>query len=501
MSEMIVRMEWTSKAFPGVQALDKVTFTCRKGEVHALVGENGAGKSTLIKILGGVFQPDEGKIVLQGKEIVFKTPNEAQRAGINIVHQEFNLVPYMTVAENIFLGQERRYVHLGFINSSELRHQAEEILDLIGFYLDPDSLVINLSAAQQKIVEIAKVLATKAIILVVDEPSAPFSREELKGLFKLINRLKNEGTTIIYISHRLEEIFEIADSVTVLKDGKKIATRDIQEVDEDDIIKMMIGRELGDMFPKKSSKIKREKILSIRNLSREGTLYNINLDLYKGEILGIAGLKGHGQRVLLKTIFGVYSKDKGEILIDGKKAKINGPKDAKNYRMALITDKKEVEGLCPALSVRQNTALPTLDKRQYFGFIKTQQEIEAVKKAISDLSIQTPSLSKIVRYLSGGNKQKVVIGKWLIDNPRIVLFIDPTMGIDVGTKAELYHLMRQLAETNEIGILVVSSEMKEMLGLCDRVVVMHNGRIAAEFSAEEASEEKIMRAAVGKDMK
>lgn len=493
----IVRMESVSKRFPGVQALDHVSVSCKKGEIHALVGENGAGKSTLIKILGGVFPPDSGRIYLGGKEVTFKSPHAARRAGLNIIHQEFSLVPYMSIAENILLGQEDCN-RLGLVKSAALRRRATQALDMVNVRLDTDTLVINLSASQQKLVEIAKALAATPDILVVDEPTAPLTKRETLDFFQVLKALKEHGTTVIYISHRLEEIFQIGDRVTVLKDGKKVCTKSIDETDEDDLIRMMIGRDLGDMFPAKAMTPKREVILSIRHVERRDELFDINLDLHKGEILGIAGLKGQGQDVLLKTIFGALPKHNGEIKIDGKQARIGSPAQAIASGMALLTDKRALEGLCPLLSVLDNLALPTLNKRQHLGVIKRSEEETTVEKTIKDLNIQTPSLSKLVKFLSGGNQQKIVVGKWLMADPRIVLFIDPTVGIDVGAKTELYRLMRELAEERDIGVLVVTSDMLELLGLCDRMLVMYEGRIVTEVWGKDATEEVIMRAAVGR---
>jgi ribose transport system ATP-binding protein len=493
----IVKMVSVSKRFPGVQALENVTVSCKKGEIHALIGENGAGKSTLIKILGGVFPPDSGHIQLRGDDVAFKSPHAAQVAGINIVHQEFSLVPYMSVTENILLGQETCN-RFGLVRAAIMRQRALEALHLVSVELDPDDLISNLSASQQKLVEIAKALTANPDILVVDEPTAPLTKSETLDFFEVLRASKEKGTTIIYISHHLEEIFQIADRVTVLKDGKKVATKAVGDINEDDLIRMMIGRELGDMFPQKRINPRRENILSIRGLERRQELYDINLNLRKGEILGVAGLKGQGQDVLLKTVFGALPKDSGKIEVDGRPFDIRSPAQAIRAGMALVTDKRASEGLCSLLSVRDNLALPTLKKRQHLGIIEKGKEDVTIKKNVTDLDIQTPSLRKLVKFLSGGNQQKIVVGKWLIAEPQIILFIDPTVGIDVGAKTELYRLMRQLAEKRDMGVLVVTSDMLELLGLCDRILVMYGGRIVAEISGQDATEEEIMRAAVGR---
>lgn len=492
----IVQMDAVSKHFPGVQALDNVTFACHKGEIHALIGENGAGKSTLIKILGGVFPPDSGHISVRGEQVCFKSPHEAQQSGIKIVHQEFSLIPSMSVTENILLGQEE--CRFGFVNASKLRQHALQALELAHARIDPDIWVSHLNAGQQKLVEIAKALTTTPDILVVDEPTAPLTKQETQDFFQVLKKLRQAGTTIIYISHRLEEIFQIADRVTVLKDGKKVDTKTIGETNEDNVIRMMIGRELGDMFPEKIASSRQEPLLSVRRLNYKDELRDIQFDLYKGEILGIAGLEGQGQDILLKTIFGVFPKDDGDLHIAGRPMEIRSPARAIEAGMALVTDKRGSEGLCLELSVRDNLALPTLHTRQHLGVIDSNRENSIVHDSVAHLQIRTPSLKQLVKFLSGGNQQKIVVGKWLIAHPRIMLFIDPTAGIDVGAKTELYRLMRELADQQGLGVLVVTSDMLELLGLCDRILVMYQGRLVHEIPGNEATEEQIMRAAVGK---
>ncbi|MFW6138288.1 MAG: sugar ABC transporter ATP-binding protein [Spirochaetota bacterium] len=493
----IISTESVSKQFPGVKALDNVSISCTKGEIHALVGENGAGKSTLIKLLGGVFNPDSGKIYLKGEEVAFKTPNDAQKAGINAVHQELVLVPYMSVAENILLGQETCN-SIGLVRSKVVRRNAGQALSMINAALNTNELVVNLDATQQKLVQIAKSLVSNPDILIVDEPTAPLGRKETADFFKALQELKRKGTTVIYISHRLEEIFQIADRVTVLKDGRKIDTKVVGDTDEDSLIRMMIGRQLGDMFPQKSTRKKMEKILSVHHVERNTELYDVSFDLHRGEILGIAGLKGQGQDILLKAIFGVLPPHNGWIEIEGEKVNIKTPAESISYGMALITDKRGEEGLCPLLNVEQNLCLPTLNKRQYLGVINIKEEKSEVGRIIEDLRIQTPTFKKLVKFLSGGNQQKIIIGKWIIAKPKIILFIEPTLGIDVGTKAELYKLIHDMAEKLGLGVILVTSDMLELLGLCDRILVMYQGKISGEFESKSATEEKIMKAAVGR---
>jgi ABC-type sugar transport system ATPase subunit len=495
-SSEIVKMDAVSKAFPGVLALDRVTFNCAKGEIHALVGENGAGKSTLIKILGGVFPPDSGSIFLNDQKMSFKSPHAAQRAGIMIVHQEFSLVPYMSVTDNILLGQE--YCRFGLVKSRAMRQKAAQALKMVKAPVAPDSLVIDLSASQQKLVEIAKALVANPDILIVDEPTAPLNKTETVDFFNVLAELKAQGSTIVYISHHLEEIFQIADRVTVLKDGKKVSTKQIGDSHIDELIRMMIGRELGDMFPEKEQRPRQDPILSVRNIGRANELYDISFELQKGEILGIAGLQGQGQDTLLRTIFGALEKNTGDIVIEGRPEAVKNPKQAIAAGMSLVTDKRGSEGLCLDLSVRNNLALPTIKQRRWFGTILTKEEDAVLQNTISDLNIQSSAYSKIVKFLSGGNQQKIVVGKWLIADPRIMLFINPTTGIDVGAKTEFYRHMRRFAKKRDIGIVMVTSDMLELLGLCDRILVMYDGRIVSEIDGEKATEEDIMRAAVGR---
>jgi len=501
MTETIVRMESISKTFPGVKALDAVTVEVRKGTVHAIVGENGAGKTTLIKILVGALRPDRGEIILKGRRVFFKSPADAQRERISVVHQESMLVPYLSVAENIFIGQNRRFSHFGFINMRELYRRAEEILNSVGANLDTELLISELTPSEQKQVEIAKALVTDPEILILDEPTAPLSERETQALFRIIRRLKKEGKSIVYISHRLEEIFQIADLVTVLKDGKLVDTVFISEVDKDRVVSMTVGRKIDTAFPERPAVRTREKVLSVRNLTRGNMLKGVSFDLYRGEILGIAGLKGQGQESLLRAIFGIYpkgKKDRGEIYLFGEKLNINSSLQAMKSGIVFLSERRNEEGLCLTLPVRHNIALPSMDKRQYLEVIKWEEETRAVKKMVSDLKIRTPSLAQAVEYLSGGNRQKVVIGKWLLTEPYIFLVDEPTVGIDVETKVELYHLFRRLSNQG-VSILMASSDLIEILGLCDRILVMYNGRIVKEFKGGEVTEQEVAKAMWGEE--
>ena len=495
MADNILEMRNISKAFPGVQALDNVFFKCEKGEVIALVGENGAGKSTLMKVLVGVYQPDKGEIILRGKRVKVANPREAQKLGISIIYQEFNLLPYLNVAENILLGREP---HRGpIMNVSELYSQADEWLKGLGIDLDPQTPVYKLSVAQQQMVEITKALSLNANLIIMDEPSSSLSGHELNSLFERIHLLQDKGITVIYISHRLDEIFEVADRVTVLKDGKLMGTLDCKVTEKSTLIRMMVGRTLDETYPEKAEiGVDRKEVFSVAGLSSEGKFQDINFKVHKGEVLGIAGLVGSGRTELAKAIFGAEPRDKGEIYLNGERVGIDTPNKAIKSGMGFVTEDRRKEGLVIGLSVRKNITLPSLSRIARLGFIDSKEERKKVKGLVRDLDIKTPSIDWEVEYLSGGNQQKVILAKWLTAMPQFIIFDEPTRGIDVGAKAEIYHLMRELAKKG-ITILMISSELPEILGMCDRILVMHEGRIAGELPSKKATEEEIMFLATG----
>ncbi|MEE9192033.1 MAG: sugar ABC transporter ATP-binding protein [Candidatus Aerophobetes bacterium] len=484
------------KVFPGVRALNKVDFTLYEGEIRALVGENGAGKTTLVKILSGVYQPDQGEIFLRGDKAIIPDPYQAQHMGISIVYQELNLIPYMSVARNILLGREPR-TSLGFVNSPKLVGEADKLMAMLDLSLDADSLIYELPVAQQQMVAIVRALSANPDILILDEPTASLSEHEVKHLFEVMRNLKNKGVSIIFISHRLEEVFRIADSATVLKDGELVATRGVQEINQGELIRMMVGREFVNIFPQKGGlDIKEDVVFSLRGLTRRGALKDINLDLRRGEVVIVAGLRGQGQRELVRAIFGVDPIDKGEIHLEGRKIQINSPRDAIRAGIGFLSDDRKTEGLVLCRSIRENVALPTLGERKVWGFINRKEEKEAVASQVKALDIRTTSIEQEAQFLSGGNQQKLIIAKWLLGNPRVIIFDEPTVGIDVGTKIEIYHRLRRLAQEGT-GILIVSSDMIEIIGMSDRVLVMFEGEIVAEIPAEKMSEEKIMAAAAG----
>jgi ribose transport system ATP-binding protein len=484
-----VEMRNITKVFPGVVALDDVNFECYNGEVHAVVGENGAGKSTLMKILSGVYQPDSGEIKINGKTVTIDSPYEAQQLGISIIYQELNLLADLNVAENVFLGREPRN-RFGLLDNSSLENQAYAILHRLGVEINPRTSLKRLNIAQQQMVEIAKALSLNAQIVIMDEPSATLGGADLKRLFEVIDNLKKQGVTVIYISHRLAEIFEVADRVTVFKDGKVVGTSPVTEIDRPTLVRMMIGRVFSETFPIRDCTAG-EEVLSIKGLSSGEVLRDINLSVCRGQIVGLAGLTGSGRTELAQAIFGVRPIDKGEILIAGKPVRITNPQDALKNSIGYLTEDRNEEGLVLGLSVRHNAALPSLDQRQRWGIVNRTKEETMVKQKVDELAIRAPSINQDVEFLSGGNRQKVVLAKWLITNPDLLIFDEPTRGIDVGAKSEIWNLMRELARQGK-AILMISSELHEVIGMSDRIFVMHRGRIVGELPGDSATEEQVM---------
>ncbi len=483
------------KSYPGVEALKGVHLNVEAGEVHALVGENGAGKSTLMKILAGAETMDSGEIRLDGRPVTVSDPIRAQQLGIRMIYQEFNLVPQLSVAENIFLGREPVHRKTGFVSWKKMHREAEKILKKLNVSLDVRLPVSVLSVAGQQMVEIARALSQNAKLIVMDEPSATLTDHELTNLFRTIRELSASGVAVIYISHRLEEIFQICQRVTVLRDGSWIATEPLKNLDRERIVQMMVGREIGQEFPKGKAP-RGEVLLELKDVHSGQRLKNISLKVHAGEVVGIAGLVGSGRTELAKTILGLYPVDSGEMLWGGKPRQIRSPREAVETGIALIPEDRKREGLVLALSVRQNATLSSLKKFLRWGVIRRRKETQSVSKVIRDLRIKTPSPEQQVRYLSGGNQQKVVLAKGLLTDSRLLIFDEPTRGIDVGAKQEIYHLMNRLAKDG-MGIVMISSELPEVLGMSDRILVMHEGSIQGELTREEATQEKIMTLATG----
>ncbi|MGQ9623582.1 MAG: sugar ABC transporter ATP-binding protein [Candidatus Caldatribacteriaceae bacterium] len=491
----VLHFENLTKRFPGVVALDGVTFSVRRGEVHALVGENGAGKSTLIKIVTGVYQKTSGEVFFEGKPVNFLNPYEALRHGIAAIYQEFNLIPALTVAENIFMGHHfvRRNV---FVDWNRIRQEAQKLMRFLDADIDVDQKVRDLGVAKKQVVEIAKALSHQARVLIMDEPTATLAQKEIEGLFRIIRFLKSEGVTIIYISHRLEEIYEVCDTVTVLRDGHHIATKDVKDVNMEDLIRMMVGREVVEKFPRVVHTAG-EEVLRVEGLTRRGVLENISFALRKGEILCIAGMVGSGRTELLRAIYGVDPIDEGKIYVRGREVEIRSPLDAINHGIALLPEERKVQGLVLLLSVLDNLGLPVLPSISVRGFVNDLRLRSIAQDMVNHMNIKTPSLYQKVMYLSGGNQQKVVLGKWFARKCDIYLFDEPTRGIDVGAKVEIYHLMNRLLERGA-SIIMVSSELPEVLAMSDRILVMREGRIVGELHKEEATKEAILRLALGR---
>jgi ribose transport system ATP-binding protein len=493
-SRSALEMRHIRKTFPGVVALDDMHLDLREGEVHVLLGENGAGKSTLMKILSGAYRKDSGQIFLRGEEVEIQGPKHAQKLGIGIIYQELNLVPYLTAGENVFLGREPRRIP-GVIDQKALFAAAQEILDRLGLSINARTLVSELGVAEQQMVEVAKALSLNARILIMDEPTSALTEQEITELFATIRRLKAKGVSIIYISHRMDELFAIGDRVTVFRDGLYIGTESIAAVDQRKLIRMMVGRSLEDQYPKRRAKVG-EALLKVDGLTNNDLLQNISFSLHRGEVLGIAGLMGSGRTALARALFGVEKYLSGTISVHGKPEKFRTPRQAINRGLGYLTEDRKSQGLVLVLSVKDNICLPSVEQFSRFGIVDEQLEREAADKYVRELRIKTPTTHQPVVYLSGGNQQKVVLSKLLCTESDILIFDEPTRGIDVGSKVEIYELMNALTAQG-VGIIMISSELPEILGMSDRILVMDQGKIAAEFSAEEATQEAILRCAIG----
>ena len=480
-----------AKAFPGVQALDGADLDVRAGEVHAVVGENGAGKSTLMKILTGVYAADAGQILIDGQPVHIAGPRQAIALGISMIHQELNLAPNLSVAENIFLG--RAPIRAGFVQWRRLIADAEALVARLSIDLDVRASVEDLSVARQQMVEIAKALSLDARVIIMDEPTSALTERETDVLFELIGRLKAEGVAIVYISHRLEEIFRIADRVTVLRDGRLVGELPIAEATPQRLIAMMVGRELVTLFPKEPVEIG-PPVLEVRHLSRAGALDDISFVLRRGEIVGLAGLVGAGRTELARALFGADPIDAGEIRIDGRPVRIRSPRDAIRHGLAFVTEERKLYGLVLGMTVRENATLASLGELTRLGFVDFARERRIAQEYVRRLDIRTPGIEQEVVNLSGGNQQKVVIARWLATRPRVLILDEPTRGIDVGAKAEVHALMSRLAREG-LAILMISSELPEILGMSDRILVVRQGRLSGEFARSEATQEKILACA------
>jgi ribose transport system ATP-binding protein len=491
----VLVVEGIVKKYPGVVALDHINLEFRKNEIHAICGENGAGKSTLIKILTGAIQADEGTIYIDGRPVKGFKPHEAMfRYGITAIYQEFNLIPYLSIAENIFLGNELRKRH-GFLDTRTMNREARKSLNALGVDMDPSTKVQSLSVAYQQIVEIAKAVSHNVNILIMDEPSAPLTTNEVENLFKLVLNLKEKGVTVIYISHRLSEIFELSDRVSVLRDGKYINTYKTSETDKSQLIHSMVGRELLETYPVRKC-VPSEPVLSVENLSTDRHVQNVSFTLRAGEVLGFGGLVGAGRTELVRAIFGADRKTRGSIRIGNVPANISRPRDAVKLGLGLIPEDRKKHGIISELSIKENISYSSFGKVSRLRFIMPRLLNEVADRYRKLLNIVTPDVEKKIKELSGGNQQKVILARWLATGCRVLLFDEPTRGIDVGAKQEIYELINTLAEEGK-GIVFISSEMPELLGMSDRIIVMHEGRINGELSREEATQERILHMASG----
>ncbi len=493
-SDSILQVHGLSKSFSGVKALDEVQLNLRRGEVHALMGENGAGKSTFMKILIGLLTPDDGEILFEGNVLKNNDVNNILKQGISMIHQEILIVPELTVAQNIFLGRESTQWFSSWLNDRDINQQAETLLQQIGLEVSPKTKMKHLSVAEMQMVEIAKAISNNAKVIIMDEPTSAISDKEVATLFTIIKDLKAKGVSVIYISHKMDEIYQIADTITVLRDGKYIGTKSAAELDRKSLITMMVGREINTLFPEKSSS-KGEVVLSVKNLSQRGKFDNISFDVHAGEVVGIAGLMGAGRTEIARAIFGLDTFSSGEIVLKGHKINIKSPRDAIKNGIGYVSEDRKGVGFIPALSVKHNITLASLSNHTKWGMIQDKSESAVATQMINDLKIKASGMDQKVTHLSGGNQQKVVIGKVLLATPEIVILDEPTRGIDIGAKFEIYKLINELT-TRGIAVVVISSELPEILGMSDRIVVLSKGKQTALLSKEEATQETIMKYAM-----
>jgi len=495
MNNCIIEMKGIKKYFYGVKALDGVDFKIKTGEVHALIGENGAGKSTLVKVLTGVYQPTAGTIILNDKPVQFPSPQVSQKAGISAIHQEATMFPDLSVIENIFMGHHIRNKSNSLLSWREMKDKTQSLLDKLELDIRPDTKVRNLSVAQRHMVEVAKALSLDAKVVIMDEPTSALTLKEVEYLYKIIRKLKSEGKAIIFISHKFEEIFEIADYFTVLRDGKYIGKGTIADITVDKIVQMVIGRSLEQMYPKLEAE-QGDIILKVENLTKIGVFKNISFDLHKGEILGFFGLVGAGRSEVMQTIFGIDTKSSGEVFINGEKISITNPSNAMNHGLAYLPEDRQIQGAILAMNIRENITLPIIDRTSRHIFLDRNREFEITDEYGKNIEIKASCWEQLVEDLSGGNQQKVVLAKWIATKPRILLMDEPTKGIDVATKATVHNFISELAKKG-IAIILISSELPEILGMSNNIIVMHEGVITAKFTREEANSKKIIRAAIG----
>jgi ribose transport system ATP-binding protein len=491
---MHIQMNDIYKAFGTNQVLSGVDFELKYGEVHALMGENGAGKSTIMNILTGLHNRDSGTIQIDGQEKYFDNPKDAEKHGVAFIHQELNVWPEMTVLENLFIGKELRS-RFGLLKTKEMKALAKKQFEKLAVNIPLDRNAGLCSVGQQQMIEIAKALMTNAKVIIMDEPTAALTEREIEKLFEVINALRKEGVSIVYISHRMEEIFAICDRITVMRDGKTVDTKVISETNFDDVVRKMVGRELTDRFPERNPSVGKT-MLEVKNATRNGVFENVSFSVKSGEVVGVSGLMGAGRTEIMRALFGLDKLDSGEIWLDGKKAAIKNPYEAVKYGIGFITEDRKTEGLVLDFSIRDNMALPNLTSFSKKGFIDDKTENEFVDLLIKRLQIKTQSGETNAKDLSGGNQQKVVIAKWIGIGPKVLILDEPTRGVDVGAKREIYQLMNELTDRG-VAIIMVSSELPEVIGMSDRILVVHEGKISGELAKSEATQEKIMTFATG----
>lgn len=491
---MRIEMRGIDKLFGSNQVLKQAGFTLESGEVHALMGENGAGKSTLMKILTGVYTKDAGTVLVDGKEVNYKNPQEAEKAGIVFIYQELNVMFDLTVEENLFMGKE---IHgkFGICDKKAMQKKAQEALNILGVNISPKTVMAELSVGQQQMVEICKALMADAKVIIMDEPTAALTQSETVALFKVIESLRKKGVSMVYISHRMEEIFELCDRITVLRDGSYIGVKNIPETNMNEIVKMMIGREIGERYPSRNVKIGKE-VLKVKELTRKGTFHDVNFSVRAGEMLGVSGLMGAGRTEIMQAIFGNLSYESGTIEIDGKEVKISNPRQAMEHGIGFITEDRKTEGLMLDKSIRENISLCNLRRISKSSVISREAEKNMVAEAIKDLHIKCFGSYHECNNLSGGNQQKVVLAKWILTNPKILILDEPTRGVDIGAKKEIYSIINKLAAQG-VAIIMVSSELPEVLGMSDNIMVVREGEVRGIISYEEANQERVMTLATG----
>ena len=494
---MQIEMRGIDKSFGGNAVLKNAGFLLDDGEVHALMGENGAGKSTLMKILTGVYTKDAGQVIVDGKEVCYNNPQEAEKAGIVFIHQELNVLFDLTVEENMFLGKEIKKA-FGICDRKAMRKRVQEILDMLGVDIDPTQRMDELSIGQQQMIEIAKALMVDAKVLIMDEPTAALTQSETEVLFKVVNSLRQKGVSIVYISHRMEEIFELCDRITILRDGTYIDTKRIADIDMNDIVKMMIGREIGERYPVRNSKIG-DVAFEVKNLNCPGAFENVSFEVRAGEVLGVSGLMGAGRTEIMQAIFGNMPNVTGQLFLDGKEIKNKNPQQAIQNGIGFITEDRKVEGLMLEESIMKNISLANLGRISNGGVINKKKEQELVNKGIEELRIRCFGPQHECNNLSGGNQQKVIFAKWIYTNPKVLILDEPTRGVDIGAKKEIYNIINELAAKG-VAIIMVSSELPEVLGMSDRVMVVREGEVRGILNKEEANQENIMTLATGGEL-